>query len=189
MKIKLHLFITAIICITVGVLCVVSPVQSFGTITKIMGWLILISGTMSLIFGIGAKALLPNASSTVTVAIFQMLIGIIFLLNSKSAGESLIAVFAMWVLFEGVSVSVGAIDYRRAGYNYWWLMLIFGVVGILLSALAICQPDIIAVVITNVVGLGIIAIGVVRLTAIPAISRMQRKLKEVEETRDEDTTK
>ena len=179
MKIKIHLALTALILITLGVICVLNPLDSFQTIAWLIGLLILSSGVITLLFGLRAQAILPNAASTTLLAIFQMVIGCIFMLNSWLAAGTLIVVFAMWMLFESISILVGSIDYKRAGYQQWWLMLLFGVVSIVLSFIAICHPDVTTVAITSLLGVSLMAIGFVRLAAIPAVSRLQKKIKEV----------
>lgn len=195
MKIKIHLFLTAALLIALGVICILNPFRSFQTVAWLIGLLIMISGVITLLFGLKAQAVLPNAASTTLLALFQMIIGGIFMLNSWIAEGTLIVVFAVWMLFESLSILVGAIDYKRAGYQQWWLMLLFGIISIGLSFFAICHPEATTIAITALLGIGLLAIGIVRLAAIPAIGRLQRRLKEikqeaqalVEEARTEDT--
>ena len=178
MKIKIHLALTALILITLGVICVLNPLESFVTISWLIGLLILLSGVITLLFGLRAQAILPNAASTTLLAIFQIVIGCIFMLNTWIASGTLTVVFAMWMLFESISILVGSIDYKRAGYQQWWLMLIFGAVSIALSFVAICNPEPTALAITSLLGVALMAIGFVRLAAIPAVGRLQKRIKE-----------
>lgn len=195
MKIKIHLFLTAALLIALGVICILNPFRSFQTIAWLIGLLIMASGVITLLFGLKAQAVLPNAASTTLLALFQIIIGGIFMLNTWIAEGTLIVVFSVWMLFESLSILVGSIDYRRAGYQQWWLMLIFGIISIGLSFFAICNPEVTTIAITALLGIGLLAIGIVRLAAIPAVSRLQRRLKEVqqeaqtliEEARTEDT--
>lgn len=179
MKIKIHLILTGLILLALGIICVLNPFKSFQAVAWLIGLLILCSGVTTLLFGLRAQAILPNAASTTLMAIFQIIIGSIFMLNGWIAESTLIVVFAVWMLFESLSILVGAFDYRRAGYQQWWLMLIFGIVSVVLSFYAICRPDITAITITALLGLGLMSIGVVRLAAIPAVSRLQRHLDQV----------
>lgn len=180
MKIKIHLFLTALLLLALGVICVITPNDGVAAIATIMGILILVSGFVSLLFGLQRQPLLPSLASTKLLAIFQMIIGVIFLLHGWIAAETLLVVFAIWVLLEGVSIMVASFDYKRAEYQYWWLMFVFGVLGISLAFVAICHPDTMVVALTRLIGLGIIAIAVVRLAAIPAVSRLQKRVKELQ---------
>lgn len=181
MKVKIHLILTALILLTLGIICVLNPFKSFQAVAWLIGLLILCSGIISLLFGLKAQAILPNAASTTLMSLFQITIGAIFMLNSRIAEGSLIVVFAVWMMFESINILVGAFDYRKAGYQQWWLMLILGLISIALSLYAICNPAVTTVAITALLGLGLMSIGMVRLAAIPAVSRLQKRIKEVKQ--------
>ncbi len=136
-KINIYLLITALLLIALGVVCILNPGASFASAAWIMGLFILASGVSSLIFGLRAQAFLPNAGSTTLLAIFQIIVGLMLATNILVSQVALIAVFSMWVLFEGVSLAVLSIDYKKGGYDRWWLMLLLGVCSIILGFLAL----------------------------------------------------
>ena len=118
-RINTYLIITAVLLIALGVVCIIHPGASFASTAWLMGLLIIASGISSLIFGLRAQAFLPNAGSTTLLAVFQIIVGLMLATDILASEVALIAVFSMWVLFEGVSLAVLSIDYKKGGYDRW----------------------------------------------------------------------
>ena len=181
-KINIYLLITALLLIALGVVCILNPGASFASAAWIMGLFILASGVSSLIFGLRAQAFLPNAGSTTLLAIFQIIVGLMLATNILVSQVALIAVFSMWVLFEGVSLAVLSIDYKKGGYDRWWLMLLLGVCSIIRGFLALREPEYTGTFLGILLGLGILANGVVRIVAFFGLKRIENRLRDIEES-------
>ena len=82
MKVKIHLILTAIILMAVGVLCVIYPENSLGPLTWLLGVLILASGCFTILFSLKAQKILPNASSTTLLGVFQIMLGSLFVMST-----------------------------------------------------------------------------------------------------------
>jgi len=181
-KINIYLLITALLLIALGIVCIFNPGAGFASASWIMGLLILCSGVSSLIFGLRAQAFLPNAGSTTLLAIFQIIVGLMLATNILASEVALIAVFAMWVLFEGVSLAVLSIDYKKGGYDRWWLMLLLGVCSILLGFLALRDPETTGTFLGILLGLGILANGIIRIVAFFGLKRIENRIRDLKES-------
>ncbi len=181
-RINIYLIITAVLLIALGVVCIFNPGAGFVSAAWIMGLFILASGISSLIFGLRAQAFLPNAGSTTLLAIFQIIVGLMLATNILASQIALIAVFAMWVMFEGVSLAVLSIDYKKGGYDRWWVMLLLGVCSILLGFLAIRKPESTGAFLGILLGLGILANGIVRIVAFFGLKRIENRLRDLKES-------
>ena len=181
-KVNIYLIVTAVLLILLGVVCIFNPGAGFASAAWLMGLLILCSGISSLIFGLRAQAFLPNAGSTTLLAIFQIIVGLMLATNILASQIALIAVFAMWVMFEGVSLAVLSIDYKKGGYDRWWVMLLLGVCSILLGFLAIRKPESTGAFLGILLGLGILANGIVRIIAFFALRRISNTLRDLKES-------
>ena len=181
-RINIYLIITAVLLIALGVVCIFNPGAGFVSAAWLMGLFILASGISSLIFGLRAQAFLPNAGSTTLLAIFQIIVGLMLATNILASQIALIAVFAMWVMFEGVSLAVLSIDYKKGGYNRWWVMLLLGVCSILLGFLAIRKPESTGAFLGILLGLGILANGIVRIVAFFGLKRIENRLRDLKES-------
>ena len=181
-RINIYLIVTAVLLIALGVVCIFNPGASFVSAAWLMGLFILASGISSLIFGLRAQAFLPNAGSTTLLAIFQIIVGLMLATNILASQIALIAVFAMWVMFEGVSLAVLSIDYKKGGYDRWWVMLLLGVCSILLGFLAIRKPESTGAFLGILLGLGILANGIVRIVAFFGLKRIENRLRDLKES-------
>ena len=181
-RINIYLIVTAVLLIAPGIVCIFNPGASFVSAAWLMGLFILASGISSLIFGLRAQAFLPNAGSTTLLAVFQIIIGLMLAANLLASEIALIAVFAMWVMFEGVSLSVLSIDYKKGGYDRWWLMLLLGVCSIILGFLALREPEYTGTFLGILLGLGILANGIVRIVAFFGLKRIEKRLRDIHES-------
>jgi len=181
-KVNIYLIVTAVLLILLGVVCIFNPGAGFASAAWLMGLLILCSGISSLIFGLRAQAFLPNAGSTTLLALFQIVVGLMLATNILASQVALVAVFAMWVMFEGISLAVLSIDYKKGGYDRWWLMTLLGVCSILLGFLALRKPESTGAFLGILLGLGILANGIVRIIAFFALRRISNTLRDLKES-------
>ena len=181
-RINIYLIITAVLLIALGVVCIFNPGESFASAAWLLGVIILVSGLSSLIFGLRAQAFLPNAGSTTLLAMFQIIVGLMLATDILASELALIVVFSMWVIFEGVSLAVLSIDYRRSGYNRWWLMMVLGVCSIVFGFLALREPEYTGTFLGILLGLGILANGIIRIVAFFGLRRIHNRLRDMKES-------
>lgn len=180
MKVKINLVLTAVILVAVGVLCVIYPENSLGPLTWLLGALILLSGCFTIIFSLKAQKIIPNASSTTLLGVFQIMLGSLFVISAFNMlkPNAIGVLFSTWVMYEGLSLLVSAFGYKKAHFGNWWIMLLFGLLNVALGYIALLNAENISKFLAVLVGLGIIADGVMRIVAFIAITRIERKLKE-----------
>lgn len=183
-KVNLYLIVTALLLIVLGVICILNPGESFVAMASIIGLLILLTGVFGLLFGLKAQKYLPNAGSTTLLAMFQIVVGVLFVCNGLIAAESLVVVFAIWVMFEGISLAVLSFDYKRAGYDRWWLMALLGLYSLILGFFALRNPAGVGTIFGVLLGVGIFANGIERIVAITALRRIQKQLQELKESEE-----
>ena len=181
-KINIYLFITAVLLIILGVVCIFNPGAGFISAAWMLGLIILASGISSLIFGLRAQKVLPNAGTSTLLAIFQIVIGLMLSTNILASSAAIIAVFSMWVMFEGISLAVLSFDYKRDGYKQWWLMFLLGICSILLGFFALRKPEATGIFLGILLGLGILANGIVRIIAFFGLKRIRKKVRDIKES-------
>lgn len=183
MKVKIHLILTAIILMAVGVLCVIYPENSLGPLTWLLGVLILASGCFTILFSLKAQKILPNASSTTLLGVFQIMLGSLFVMSTFNMlkNNAIGVLFAIWVMYEGLSLVISSFGYKKATFKHWWIMLLFGLLNVVLGYVALLNAEDVSKVLTVFVGLGVVANGVMRIVAFIAITRIEKKLKQQQE--------
>lgn len=181
-RVNIYLILTALLLIALGVVCIVNPGEAFVAISWLVGLLILLTGIFGLFFGLRAQRFLPNAGSTTLLAVFQIIVGLLFICNGLVAAESLLIVFVMWVIFEGVSLAVLSFDYKRSGYNGWWIMLLLGILSLVFGVIALHNPKGVGTFMGVLLGIGILANGIDRIVAVFALKRIQNRVRDIRES-------
>ncbi len=181
-KARIYLYVTAVLLIALGVVCIANPDASFLSTAWLMGLLVLLGGITSMVMGLTTGRLLPNAGLTTLTGLMQIILGIMLLGNGMLASGTLIVVFVMWVMFEGVSLAVNAIDYKRFGFSGWWVMLLLGVCAVVLGFFALRNPEATASTIGLLVGIAIVANGMVRLVAAYAMKKIGNRIRDLKES-------
>lgn len=176
--------ITALLMIVLGVVCILNPVDIFNSMSWLVGLLILCTGVTALFFGVRAQRYLPNAGSTTLLAVFQIVVGLMMLGSNYLAATAIVAVFALWVMFEGISLAVLSFDYKRSGYERWWIMLLLGSCSLILGFLALRNPEEVKVLMGVLLGVGIFANGIERIVAFSALKRIGNTIRDIKESRD-----
>ena len=177
-KLNTYLFVTALLLVVIGVICIIHPFEIFASMAWLVGLLILLAGCTTLFFGLRAQHVLPNAGSTTLLGVLSIIIGIIFLGNNLLAEGVIAVVFSMWVLFEGISLLMLAFSYKHSGYNKWWIMLLLGLCSAILGLLALSHPIHTGAFMGILIGFGIFANGVVRLVALVALKHISTSIRD-----------
>lgn len=176
---KIWLAIAGILLVALGVVCIARPTATLFTTAWLIGCFTLLAGVSKLIFTFKTQAFLPNSGSRMLSAIFQIIIGIIFLGNNIFLAFSLPVIFAMWVLIESVIIAVNSFDYKAVGFPFWWIILLLGICGAILGILGLKNPDVTATTLSTLIGLGIIAMGASYLFALCGINKFEKRVDEV----------
>ena len=181
---KIYLVVTAVLFVVLGFLFICKPVEGLVSVAWLVGLLLLVSGCFTLFFTLRHQAIMPNSGSTTLMSVLQIMLGIMFLFNRSLTVATLIMMFAMWIVVEGVQLAVLSFDYKKYGHKQWWLMLILGICSVVLGFYALFRPDVTGVTISVLVGIAVIANGIVRLVAFIGINKMQRRVEGVKERID-----
>lgn len=174
---KLWLALSGILLVITGVCCIARPDVALASAAWIIGVLTLFSGISSLLFALDAQEILPNAGTMTLAAVVRILVGVFFLANSLLVALSLPILFALWIIFESVYLSVESFSLRKAGAGGWWCVLCLGVCGIALGVAALARPEAAAASLGTLVGIGVLAAGVARCAALVGIRRIERALR------------
>lgn len=171
---KIWLGIAGILLIVLGVTCLVRPVETLLTVAWLIGIGTLITGISKLIFTFRTQAFLPNSGSRMISAILLIILGIILLGNKLFVTAYLPVIFAVWVIIEGVTIAIQSFDYKQVGFGLWWIILLLGIGAICLGFMGLRNPIAAANMLSDMIGIGVIALGLSYLTALCGINRFEK---------------
>ena len=175
---KIWLVIAGVLLVALGVLCLCQPTETLFATDWMIGFFTLISGISKMVFTFRTQKFLPNSGSRMLSALLLIILGFIFLANNLFVTISLPIIFAMWVLIEGVIVVVNSFDYKKYGFQYWWVILLLGLAGAVLGVLGLRNPDVTAVTLSTFIGIGIILIGVGYIVAVWGVNKFEKQVKQ-----------
>ena len=178
---KIWLGIAGVLLIALGVVCICNPASTLFATAWLIGCFTLASGISKMIFTFRTQAFMPNSGSRMLSSLLLILLGIFFLANSVFVAVSLPVVFAIWVIVEGVIVAINSFDYKKYGFQYWWVLFILGIAAAILGFFGLRNPDVSAVTLSTLIGIGIIAVGVAYICALCGIKKFEKKIDEFRE--------
>jgi len=97
--------------------------------------------------------------------ILAILFGIVALVWPSWTILALIYVFVAYALIDGVMALVNAIQDRSTSSEYWSLVLIRGIIGIIIGLLVFFWPGLTALVLFTLIGIWAVVIGIFELLA------------------------
>lgn len=176
---KIWLCIAGILLIALGVYFIINPDVTLVSAATVLGLLTLFTGISKLMFTFRTQAFLPNSGTRMLTALLDIFFGCFFLFHLLGTAVSLPFVFAIWVIVEGVSVLVASFDYKKVGFQYWWVLLLLGIVGIVLGVLGIKNMDVTAVTLSMLISISVILFGLAHILAVAGVNRFENQVKEV----------
>lgn len=173
---KIWLAIAGILLIVLGVVCICNPAETLFATAWIIGCFTLASGISKLIFTFRTQAFLPNSGSRMLSGLFQILLGFFFLAHNMFVTISLPLIFAIWVLVEGIITAVESFDYKKLGFQYWWVILLLGIAGACLGFFGLRNLDVSATTLSTLIGIGVIVVGLAYILAVCGVTKVEKKV-------------
>ena len=174
---KIWLCIAGILLIALGVYFIINPNVTLVSAAYVLGILTLFTGISKLIFTFRTQAFMPNSGTRMLMGLLDIFFGLFFLFHLMSTAASLPFVFAIWVIIEGVSVIVLSFDYKKVGFQYWWALLLLGIVGVVLGILGFKNMEVTAVTLSTLISISVILFGLAHILAVAGVNRFEKEVK------------
>jgi len=165
-----------VIFIVTGVWIFKAPAESFATITKVIGVLILVSGTTELFFSINKRRTIPGWGYQLAGAVVDLVIGLILIINPAILLRIITLFVAIWLIVGSIMVIMRAAEARQVKRSYWQWELISGVCLLLLAILLLWHPMILGFTIAIWTAAAFIILGVFRIVMTIRLKRQSAKV-------------
>lgn len=175
-EVKTYLIVSAILMFVLGFVCIFNPGAGLLSVAWLIGILTLLSGVFTLMFSLKMQRIMPNAATNTLSGMLQIMLGIFFLAGNFFVAASLPVVFGLWIIIEGISLAVQSFDFKKQGVSQWWGMLIFGICTVILGVVALKNPITAGKTLSILIGIGIIAIAVVKCYIVSFINKIDMKI-------------
>ena len=173
---KVWLAIIGFLLIALGVYCLCKPASTLFSTAILIGILTLVTGIAKIVFTFKTQTFMPNSGTRMLSGLFLVILGIIFLVQKVFLTISLPVVFTLWVLVEGVIIAVQSFDYKKSGFKYWWVIFVLGIVGAISGVLGLRDPNVSAITLSILIGIGIIILGAAHLVALCGVKQIENQV-------------
>lgn len=147
--------ILSLIFIIFGVLCIVNPLHTMMFLAYVMAFVMLFSG-----IGAIAYFLQSHFLTFLVDGILSLLVGAVILFGGEDITQQFIpTIIALWLIFKGFLWLLHAYKYTRLGARFMRGISFMGMFYILLGGLFIIFPELLATLLSFVLGITLILIG------------------------------
>lgn len=126
--------IEGIVLILLGLLAIALPMLATLAVAILIGWLLLVSGSMGLITSIWMRRA-PGFLWSLLSALLGIAAGVVLLWWPVSGALSLTVILTAFLTVEGILSIMYALDHKRDLSGRWGMMLLSGVVDLILAAM------------------------------------------------------
>ncbi|MBQ7209863.1 MAG: DUF308 domain-containing protein [Paludibacteraceae bacterium] len=179
---KIWMCLAGVALVALGVVCLLNPGDTIITLAWAIGLILLFTGCFNCAewFIIGRH--LPQRHLIMFTAIIEIILGIVLVINPVGLALALPFLFAGYVLFEGLSLSLESFDFKHVGFKYWYCLLILGLGGIALGIYGLFyNPTASATILSTLVSVGIIVDGVGYWIKLAGINQFEKHLKKLKD--------
>ncbi|MEN8228578.1 MAG: DUF308 domain-containing protein [Bacteroidota bacterium] len=153
-----------VIFIITGLWILKEPAENFERITKIIGVIILVSGTTQILFTVSHRQRIPGWGFQLTGGIIDLVIGIILVLY-PSVFLKIITIFVgIWLIVNGIAIIMKAAEARQAKKIYWKWEFTLGLILLLLAILFFWHPMILGSTIAIWTAIAFIILGLFKIS-------------------------
>ena len=177
---KVWMCLAGVALVALGVVCLLNPGDTIYSLAWAIGLILLVAGCSNCAgwFTIGRH--LPQRHLTMLLAVMEIMLGILLIINPTGLAVALPFLFAAFVLIEGLSLTFESFDFKRVGFSYWWCLLLLGLCGIALGVYGLFyNPTASAKILSTVVSIGIIVDGVGYWVRLSGINRFEKRVKKI----------
>ncbi len=152
------------IFIATGIWILSGPSESFEKITKLIGVVILISGTSGLFLSIFKHRAIPSWGFHLAGGLIDMAIGLILILNPAILLKIITIGVAIWLIVSSLLVLQRAVEMKKLDRDIWRWEMILGIVLLLLAILLLWHPMFLGFTIAIWTAAAFIALGIFRIS-------------------------
>ncbi len=179
MKISTKIFmgISGVFLIIAGILIMANPNATLVSIAWLLGLSVMAAGIFTFLCWLFGGRLFLGGPTLLFAAVGEILIGVFLLANDLFVADSLPYIFGIWILIKGIDIAVRSFDYKSAGFKYWFILLILGILSAVLGIFSFTKPVVGSSAISILLGLGILLDGLHYIVALFGIGKFEYKIK------------
>ena len=152
--------IAGVLLIAVGIYCLCNQDIAVMTAGFMLGIFMLICGVMEIVVFAVTSGTLFGSGWLLLDGVVTLILSLFLLFNQWFTMMSLPFLFALWLLFSGISRFVSAFDLRAVGVRDWGWVFVIGIILIVAGFICMMDPWVSVMAVGVTVGLAFLLEGV-----------------------------
>lgn len=154
-------FITGILFLIAAFVVMRYPLATLKTVTFIFAVIAIIRG-IAILAGYSTLRQLTGKLAWVSLlmGIFDLVIGVIFLVNSNFGVATITMMFAIWFLVDSVGSLFNVGHLRIAGTGWFFLYLVLDILAVIVSLMLFMQPVVAAITLVTLLSMFFVLFGI-----------------------------
>jgi uncharacterized membrane protein HdeD (DUF308 family) len=174
--------VVGLIFLILGLYCIVSPVESFRTLSLFFSMAFIISGVSEIIFSISNKDEIDNWGWTLMFGLVTLIIGLLIFNRPDITFKTLSLIVGITLLFRSISSVSHAIDLKSYGEETQWKTLLgIGIIGVILSVVLLWNPLIVGGFVSVLIGLTFSIIGIFSMFLALKLKALKNRSQEIKQ--------
>lgn len=153
-----------VVFILIGYWILRSPEESFEKITKFIGVIILVSGSIQLYFTIRNRRGIPGWGFQLAGDLFDLAVGAALLINPSLLLKLITLFVGIWLIANSIAIFMKAAESRKDQHGYWAWEFGLGIFLMILAVIFLWHPMLLGITIAVWTGLAFIIMGIFRIT-------------------------
>lgn len=151
--------ILGLIFVCTGLYCLFNTGETYTVFSKVLAYSIMASGLIEILFIFSKIKEETDWKWSLVFGLTELAIGYILISNPAISFVVLSIVVAFMVLIRSLSAIANSIELRTLGTTDWWVLTVFGVIGVIMSFILINNPKLAGMTVAFWIGLALILLG------------------------------
>lgn len=178
---KFWMCIAGIVLVALGVLCIVYPMATLLSLSWLIAILFFVGGCCELRYWSVARNVIPHSGLVFFSGLLQIVLGVMMIWSPAPTMIALPFIFAFWLLFEGINLSMISVDLKKVGLPKWWILLMIGLITAAFGVCCLVYPNVGAETISIIVGIGFILDGIGYWVRVALVNKVQNRFAQLQE--------
>lgn len=139
-EIKINFWVSSVISILLGLAFVIWPAQIQGIIVVLLGAILILLGVIWIIMFLKLHVWTLGSAFYLFFGVIFTAVGIWMAVNPMFFNAIVLSIVGLLVAINGGFAITQAFSLKSAGYDKWWVTLLFAVAALLLGILVIFYP-------------------------------------------------
>ena len=171
-----------IIFVVLGIWILLAPKDSYAFLTKLIGVILLVSGTTQLLFSFSNRDWIPGWGFSMMGGVIDVVIGVVLIMNPTLLLKVIALFVGIWLIISGFNLLVRATASRKSGSANWKWELGLGIFYLVLAGIFIWHPVVLGITIAIWSGLAFIVLGLFRISLTIRLHRHLKMKRQEENT-------